>query len=68
MGKYAKSIALGAVVALLGIIALARWRFAFMLVLKGTVPVLLVFAGVIAIIAGLSELKEEAALKNKEVK
>lgn len=60
MGKYA-SIAVGAIVAILGLVGFIRWLPHFMIVVKGTLPAMLVFAGVIAVIAGLSELKDESA-------
>lgn len=66
MGKYL-SIIIGAAVALLGLWGLAGWWCDFLTVLKGSVPVMLIFGGAIAVIAGLSELKDaEAAKKPKE--
>jgi hypothetical protein len=62
MGKY-MSVIIGAAVAALGVTGLAGWWCDFLTVLKGTVPAMLVFGGVIAVIAGLSELKDEAASK-----
>lgn len=62
MGKYT-SVIIGAVIAFIGILGLIRWIGPLVLIIKGTVPVLMVFAGVIAIIAGLSEVKDEAAAK-----
>ncbi len=62
MGKYT-SVIIGAVIVFIGILGLIRWMGPLVLIIKGTVPVLMVFAGVIAIIAGLSEVKDEAAAK-----
>lgn len=62
MGKY-MSVIIGAAVAGLGLMGLAGWWCDFLTVLKGTVPAMLVFGGVIAVIAGVSELKDEAASK-----
>lgn len=62
MGKYA-SIIIGAIVALLGLWGLMGWFEDFLTVLKGSIPAMLIFSGVIAVIAGLSELKDEAAAK-----
>ena len=67
MGKYL-SVAIGAVIAILGLIGMARWWAAFILIVKGSVPIMLVFAGVIAVIAGISELKDELASKKEEKK
>jgi len=57
MGKYL-SIIIGAIVALLGLIGLAGWWCDFLIVLKGSIPAMLIFGGAIAVIAGLSELKD----------
>lgn len=62
MGKVL-SLLVGTVVALLGLILMISWWYELLFVLRGTLPVLLVFAGVIAVVAGLSELKD--VLKNK---
>lgn len=67
MGKYL-SVIIGGAVALLGLLGLVRWWDAFALVLKGSIPAMLIFGGVIAVIAGLSELKDELASKNEEKK
>ena len=63
MGKIL-SIAIGALVAIVGIILLINWWYELLFVLRGTVPAFLIFGGVIALIAGLSELKD--TLKSKE--
>jgi uncharacterized membrane protein len=62
MGKYT-GIVLGAIAVLIGIAGLLRWGYYFMALLKGTIPAILIFAGAIAVIAGLSEIKDEAAVK-----
>jgi len=67
MGKYS-SIVIGAIVALLGLLGFIGWWDDFLLVLRGSIPVLLLFAGVIAIIAGWSEIKDEAASKKEAAK
>ena len=67
MGKYA-SVIIGAIVALLGAIGLIGWRGDFLLVLRGSVPAMLIFGGVIAVIAGMSEIKDELASKKEEKK
>ena len=64
MGKY-PSIIVGSCVTILGILGLVAWRSDFITIIKGSVPVILVFGGVIAVIAGLTELKDEAAAKQK---
>ena len=65
MGKYA-SIIVGAIVAVLGLLGFLRWMPHFIVVVKGTLPAMLIFGGAIAVIAGLSELKDEAAAQKKE--
>jgi len=67
MGKLT-SIIMGSAVTLAGIIGLIRWKGAFFTVLKGSIPAIFIFGGVIAVIAGLSELKDEAASKKEEKK
>lgn len=67
MGKYL-SIIIGGIVALLGLWGLMGWWSDFILVLRGSVPVILIFAGIIAVIAGLSELRDESASKKEEKK
>ena len=65
MGKYA-SVIVGAIVAVLGLVGFIRWIPHFMVVVKGTLPAMLIFGGAIAVIAGLSEMKDEAAAAKKE--
>lgn len=62
MKKYLGVIT-GSVVTLAGILGLVRWRADFLTMLKGSIPLLLIFCGVIAVIAGISSLTDEAALK-----
>lgn len=62
MSKYL-SVVIGSIVALLGVWGLINWWDDFLLLLRGSVPVMLVFAGIIAVIAGLSEIKDEKAPK-----
>lgn len=65
MEKYI-SIIIGAIVALLGLWGLAGWWCDFLTVLKGTMPAMLIFGGVIAVIAGLSELKDAEVAKKAQ--
>ena len=67
MGKY-MSVAVGAVVVALGAIGLLMWWGPFTMILRGCVPALLIFSGAIAVIAGLSEIKDETAAKKEEKK
>ena len=66
MGKY-MSVVVGAVVTFLGILGLVNWWYDFLMVLKGSIPVMLIFGGIIAVIAGISEMRdEESARREKE--
>lgn len=67
MGKYA-GVVIGAIVALAGVAGLIRWSYAFVIILKGTIPAMMIFGGAIAVIAGLSEIKDEAAGAKEEKK
>jgi hypothetical protein len=67
MGKYA-GVVIGIIVVILGLAGLIRWSHPFIMILKGSIPIMLVFAGAIAVIAGLSEIKDEAIGKKEEKK
>jgi len=67
MGKYL-SVIIGAIVALLGVFGLIAWWGDLILVLKGSVPAMLIFGGVIAVIAGISEIKDDLASQKEENK
>ena len=67
MGKY-MSIIIGGAVAVIGIIGLLAWKGNFLIMLKGTVPAMLLFGGAIAVIAGVSEMKDEMAATKEEKK
>jgi len=63
MGKTL-SIAVGGLVVFVGLVLLINWWYEFLFLLKGTIPVLLILGGVIALFAGLAELKD--TLKDKK--
>jgi len=65
MGKQL-SIGIGAIVLVLGVILLFNWWGALVLVVKGTLPVLFIFGGAIAVIAGVSELKDTIKAKTSK--
>jgi len=67
MGKYTGVVA-GAIAVLIGIVGLLRWWDHFAALLKGLTPPIVIFAGAIAVIAGLSEIKDETAAKKEEKK
>jgi len=57
MGKTL-SIAIGALVAFIGLVLLITWWYEFLFILRGVIPVLLILGGVVALFAGISELKD----------
>ncbi len=65
---------MGKILAIIGgLIAMAgggyllyRWWPAFVFVLKGVVPILLIFGGLIALIAGISSMRDAARTKKLE--
>ncbi len=62
MGKIL-SLLIGGIVAVLGLILLVAWWYEFMFILRGMVPALLILGGIVAVLAGFSELKD--VIKNK---
>ncbi|MBN1354285.1 MAG: hypothetical protein JW994_06425 [Candidatus Omnitrophica bacterium] len=63
MGKTL-SIVVGGAIAFLGLILLVAWWYEFLFILRGTIPPMLIFGGIIALAAGISELKD--TLKSKK--
>jgi succinate-acetate transporter protein len=64
MGKYA-GVVIGAIVLLAGVLGLIRWSYAFIVILKGAIPAMMIFGGAIAVIAGISEIKDETGSKKE---
>ena len=48
----------GLVAGILGILGIIFWWAAFLKVLMGTIPIILIFAGIIAMFIGFSEIKD----------
>lgn len=63
MGKFL-GIVIGASAAFAGLLLLIAWWYEFLFVLRGCVPAIIIFGGVIALFAGVSELKD--TLKSKK--
>jgi len=58
MSKYF-GITIGIIAIVLGLKAMIGWRVDLLIVLRGSLPALFVLAGAIAVIAGISEMKDE---------
>jgi len=56
----------GIITILIGIIGLVRWSRFVVEFLKGSVPLILVFGGLLAIIAGLTSIKDSIEAKKLE--
>ena len=52
----------GLIAIVIGVVGLVKWWPDFVSVLKGTLPVLIILCGVIALIFGISEMKAQATL------
>lgn len=63
MGKIL-SLLIGAVVAMLGLILLIAWWYEFLFLVRGSLPVFLILGGLIAVLAGFSELKDTLKAKS----
>ncbi|MCX5657466.1 MAG: hypothetical protein NTZ48_04485 [Candidatus Omnitrophica bacterium] len=66
MGKFLAIVG-GLVSILLGVKGLIVWFKDFQVLLKGGVPTMLIFGGLIALIAGIGEVKDSIA-RSKEKK
>ena len=64
MSKYL-GIVIGAIAALLGLIGLIAWRGDLLTVLRGSLPVIFILGGAIAVIAAFSEIKDEISSKRE---
>ena len=64
MGKVL-SLVIGIVCLILGVLGLANWGGAFLAVLKGSAPAILILVGAIALFAGISEIKDSLASKKE---
>ncbi|MBM3253163.1 MAG: hypothetical protein FJZ16_02780 [Candidatus Omnitrophica bacterium] len=67
MGKVL-SVVLGLACAVVGVLLLIKWWSSFLGGLKATVPAMLVLGGLVALFAGISEIKDSIAAKKEEVK
>lgn len=67
MGKVL-SIVVGLACAVIGVLLLIKWWPSFLGGLKATVPAILVLGGLVALFAGISEIKDSIAAKKEEAK
>ena len=67
MSKYL-GIIIGVVAAIFGLRGLIAWRIDFIMVLKGSLPIIFILGGAIAVIAGLSEIRDEISSKKEDNK
>ncbi len=65
MGKYL-GVVVGAIIVLLGVRGIIVWWGDFLTVLRGAFPAMLILAGTIAVIAGLSEIRDELSSKKNK--
>ena len=63
MAKFL-GIIIGGAVAFVGLLLLIAWWYEFLFLLRGVIPAIFIFGGVIALFAGISELKD--TLKSKK--
>jgi len=67
MGKYVTVLG-GLVSIIIGIWGLISWWYSFVILLKGSVPAILILGGLAALFAGISEVKDSMQAKKEEVK
>ena len=60
------ALVIGVVIAVLGVVGIFRWTTAFVIVLKGSVPIMLVCGGLLAVIAGITSIKDSIEAKKLE--
>jgi len=67
MGKFITVLG-GLISILLGIWGLVSWWYNFVVLLKGSVPFILILGGLAALFAGISEIKDCMQAKKEEAK
>ena len=60
------ALVMGIVVVVLGLLGIVSWFGDFVLVLKGSVPAMFVLGGLLAIVAGITSIKDAAEAKKLE--
>lgn len=64
MGKYL-GVIIGAIIVLLGVRGIICWWGDFLTMIRGALPALFIFCGAIAVIAAISEIRDELTSKKK---
>ena len=67
MGKYITVLG-GLISIIVGIWGLITWWYSFVILLKGSVPPILILGGLAALFAGMSEIKDCMQTKKEETK
>lgn len=67
MGKYITVLG-GLISIIVGIWGLVSWWYSFVILLKGSIPPILMLGGLAALFAGISEIKDCMQAKKEEVK
>jgi len=67
MGKYITVLG-GLISIIVGIWGLISWWYSFVILLKGSVPPILILGGLAGLFAGISEIKDCMQAKKEEAK
>lgn len=67
MGKNITVLS-GVISIVVGIWGLVSWWDSFAMLLKGSIPLILILGGLAALFAGISEIKDSAQAKKEEAK
>ena len=65
MSKYL-GVVIGVIAVLFGLKGLIIWRGDFLTVLRGSLPAIFILGGAIAVIAGISEIRDEISSKRED--
>ncbi len=56
----------GGIAVILGLLGLILWWDLLIVILKGSIPILLLLGGIISLVAGISEMKEVSKTKEEK--
>lgn len=60
------ALVVGLVFVVIGVLGIARWLPDFVVIIKGLVPIMLLFGGLLAIVAGITSIKDSVEAKKLE--